>query len=122
MQLTLENPDFKYLLRGTKADAVLVNERWMECSFILSPHELINTWRPRSISELCADDMAPLLGLKPAVVILGTGSQHQFPVPAVLATCLTQGIGIEVMDNAAAARTFNVLATEGRNVVAGFLV
>ena len=39
-----------------------------------------------------------------------------------MATCLTRGIGIEVMDNAAAARTFNVLATEGRRVVAAFLI
>ena len=43
-------------------------------------------------------------------------------MPAVMATCLTRGIGIEVMDNAAAARTFNVLATEGRRVVAAFLI
>jgi len=42
--------------------------------------------------------------------------------PAVMAACLTRGIGIEVMDNAAAARTFNVLATEARKVVAGFLL
>ena len=39
-----------------------------------------------------------------------------------MAACLTRGIGIEVMDNAAAARTFNVLATEGRRVLAAFLL
>ena len=33
-----------------------------------------------------------------------------------------RGVGIEIMDNAAAARTFNVLAGEGRRVVAGFLI
>jgi uncharacterized protein len=122
MQLTLENPDFKYLLRGTQANTVLVNDRWMTHSFILSPHELIESWRPDSISELTADDMNVVLALKPSVVILGTGQRQKFPSPAVMASCLTQGIGIEVMDNAAAARTFNVLATEGRKVVAGFLV
>ena len=39
-----------------------------------------------------------------------------------MAALLTRGIGLEVMDNAAAARTFNVLANEGRRVVAGFLL
>jgi uncharacterized protein len=31
-------------------------------------------------------------------------------------------VGLEVMNNAAAARTFNVLAGEGRRVVAGFVL
>jgi uncharacterized protein len=122
MQLTLENPDFNYLLRGTRDSHVLVNERWLSSSFLLSPFELIDGWRPTSVIELTAQDMQPLLALKPSVVILGTGVSHHFPTSAVLATCLTQGIGIEVMNSAAAARTFNVLATEGRKVVAGFLV
>jgi len=47
---------------------------------------------------------------------------NQFPAPAVMAACLTRGIGIEVMDNAAAARTFNLLANEGRRVIAAFLL
>ena len=39
-----------------------------------------------------------------------------------MAAFLRRGIGIEAMDNAAAARTFNLLAAEGRRVVAVFLV
>ena len=35
---------------------------------------------------------------------------------------VTRGIGLETMTNAAAARTFNVLASEGRRVVAGFVL
>jgi len=41
---------------------------------------------------------------------------------AALAACLTRGIGIEAMDNAAAARTYNVLAGEGRRVVVAMLL
>lgn len=122
MQLTLENPDFRYLLRGISADGVLVNDKTLNSSFILTPNELLENWRPVSSQELVADDMQALLDLNPVLVILGTGSRQQFPSAAVMAACLTRGIGIEVMDNAAAARTFNVLATEGRKVVAGFIV
>ncbi len=122
MQLTLENPDFRYLLRGVGADGVLVNDKTLNGSFILTPHELVENWRPASVHELVADDMQALLDLNPVLVILGTGTRQQFPSAAVLAACLTCGIGIEVMDNAAAARTFNVLATEGRKVVAGFII
>ena len=122
MQLTLENPDFRYLLRGISAEGVLVNDQRLSRSFILTPHELRENWRPASSQDLVADDMQALLDLNPVLVILGTGSRQQFPSAAVMAACLTRGIGIEVMDNAAAARTFNVLATEGRKVVAGFIV
>ena len=62
------------------------------------------------------------LALQPALMLLGTGARQRFPSAAAMAALLTRGIGIEVMDNAAAARTFNVLATEGRRVVAGFLL
>ena len=122
MQLTLENPDFRYFLRGVNADGILVNETRIGRSFILSPMSLIADWRPTGIDDLTADDMEPLLALQPSVVILGTGMRQRFPSAAVLAACLTRGIGIEVMDNAAAARTFNVLATEARKVVAAFLL
>jgi uncharacterized protein len=122
MQLTLENPDFRYFLRGVSPEGVLVNEVRIGRSFILSPMTLIEDWRPAGIDELTAEDMEPLLALQPSVVLLGTGSRQRFPSSAVIAACLTRGIGIEVMDNAAAARTFNVLATEARKVVAGFLL
>jgi uncharacterized protein len=122
MQLSLENPDFRYILRGVDAAGVLVNDLRLSASFLLAPNELIEDWRPRRIAELQPQDMQAVLALKPALVLLGSGPSLSFPPPAVLATCLTRGIGIEVMDNAAAARTFNVLATEGRRIVAAFLL
>ncbi len=122
MQLTLENPDFRYILRGVSPEGVLVNERRLTRSFIISPMQLIEQWRPCAANELEPEDMAPLLALEPAVILLGSGDRLRFPDASVIAACLTRGIGIETMDNAAAARTFNVLATEGRKVVAGFLL
>lgn len=122
MLLTLENPDFRYSLRGVNSDGVLVNENRLATSFILSPHELIPGWRPRSVQELLPADLDPVLALEPTVVLLGSGASLRFPAAEVMAACLTRGIGIEVMDNAAAARTFNVLATEARRVVAAFLL
>ena len=122
MQLTLENPDFRYLLRGANGSHALVNEQRLERSFILAPNSLIEDWRPRLVAELLPEDLDEVLRFEPAVVLLGSGERLGFPSAAVMAHCLTRGIGIEVMDNAAAARTFNVLATEGRRVVAAFLI
>ena len=122
MQLTLENPDFRYSLRGAGGDYALVNEQRLEASFLLAPNDLVTGWRPATLADLQPQDMDAVLAMQPALVLLGSGASVRFPAPAVMATCLTRGIGIEVMDNAAAARTFNVLATEGRRVVAAFLI
>jgi uncharacterized protein len=122
MQLSQENPDFLYVLRGSSEAGVLVNQEVLTRSFLLSPNQLLQDWRPTSARDLGADDMQAVLAFEPALVLLGTGPRQRFPAAAAMAALLTRGIGIEVMDNAAAARTFNVLATEGRKVVAGFLL
>lgn len=122
MQLFQENPEFSYVLRGAGPDGVRVNQQLLTRSFVLAPFQLVEDWRPASVDELTPDDLQAVLELKPSVVILGTGLRQRFPSPAVMATVLQRGFGMEVMDSAAAARTFNVLATEGRAVVAAFLV
>lgn len=122
MQLSQENPDFAYVLRGVSAEGVTVNQRTLARSFVLGPDRLLEDWRPASVDELAPEDMEAVLAFAPAVVILGTGHRQRFPTADVMASLLTRGIGLEAMDNAAAARTFNVLATEGRKVVVAFLL
>lgn len=122
MQLNLERPDHEYFLRGADGQAALVNERRLTASFVIAPDRLVEDWSARDARALSADDLAPLLALDPEVVLLGSGASQVFPPAAAMAACLTRGIGIEIMTNAAAARTFNVLAGEGRRVVAGFIL
>lgn len=122
MQLNHELPDYTYALRAADGHSAKVNERVLEASFILAPNELLEGWAARESSALVPEDLTPLLAMNPELVLLGTGERQVFPSAAVMAACLTRGIGIEIMTNAAAARTFNVLAGEGRRVVAGFLL
>lgn len=122
MQLTLESPGFRYAIRAVDAGGVQVNETRLTRSFFLTATDLVEDWAPRDVAALTPADLDPLLALQPALVLLGTGSRLRFPSPEVMAACLTRGIGFEAMDNAAAARTFTVLAGEERRVVAGFLL
>ena len=91
-------------------------------SFIVSPRTLVEDWPVTDVRTLEVDALAPLLALEPEVVLIGTGACQAFPPPATMAACLSKGIGLEAMTNAAAARTFNVLAGEGRRVVAAFVL
>ena len=121
MQLNLERPDYRYFLRGADGEGALVNERRLTSGFVIAPDALIEDWPVRDARTMTATDLDALLALKPELVLLGTGATQAFPPAAVMAACLQRDVGLEVMTNAAAARTYSVLAGEGRRVVAGFL-
>jgi uncharacterized protein len=120
MQLSQDLPDFRYVLRAVREGAIVVNDRELTSSFVLAPNALVEDWTPAE--PLRAEDLSAVLAMDPEIVLLGTGATQCFPAADVMAACLTRGIGIEVMNNAAAARTFNVLAGESRRVVAAFLL
>ena len=122
MQLNLERPDYSWFLRGADGRHVLVNERALTRSCVVSPDTLVEDWPVSDAAALTLADLDPLLALAPELILLGTGERQVFPPASVLAACLGRGIGLEVMTNAAAARTYSVLAGEGRRVVAGFLL
>lgn len=122
MQLNLERPDYEFSMRGADGVSALVNDRKLVRSFVLSPDKLIEDWPVRDATILLPADLEALLALQPEVIILGTGATQAFPPPETMAACLSRGIGLESMTNSAAARTFNVLAAEGRRVVAGFVI
>ncbi len=109
-------------VRWVAADAIGVDEETLRSSFLLTPGRLQRDWPPRSVAEIDDAAIDAVLALRPEVVLLGTGARQVFPDARVLAGFLRRRVGIEVMDNAAAARTFQLLAQEGRQVVACFLL
>lgn len=122
MQLHLERPDYTFFLRGADGTSALVNERRLTASFVLAPNTLVETWPVHDVKAMVPADLDELFALQPELVLLGCGATQAFPPGATMAACLSRGIGLETMTNAAAARTFNVLASEGRRVVAGFVL
>ena len=94
----------------------ILNEQRLLRSFIVAPDALVEGWPVADARSMLPADLDALLALAPELVLLGTGATQVFPPAAVLATCLQRGIGLEVMTNAAAARTYSVLAGEGRRV------
>ncbi|MDH4052293.1 MAG: Mth938-like domain-containing protein [Rubrivivax sp.] len=82
----------------------------------------VQAWPPGRFEDLTPGDFAAIAALQPAVVIFGSGARLRFPSPAMLRGLIERRIGVETMDTAAACRTYNVLAAEGRSVVAALLV
>lgn len=91
-------------------------------SSIIMPQRLLRDWAPATVAALEAAHFQTLATLDVEVVLLGTGITQQFPPGELTALLTAQGIGIEVMHNAAACRTYNFLMTEGRRVAAALLI
>lgn len=122
MQLTEHRPERELFVRQADASTVTVVDRVFTRSLVLTAERVIEDFAPHSVAELDAASIERVLALQPDVVLLGTGARAAFPPQAVLAQFLKRGVGLETMDSAAAARTFNVLAGEARKVAAIFLL
>lgn len=122
MELNLEHPDDYLFVRRADAHQVVVVDRSFNASLILTRNQVIEAWGVRDAAELTSAQVEPILALKPDVVLLGTGARQRFPAQSILAAFLRHNVGLEAMDNAAAARTWDIIAGEGRNVVAAFIL
>jgi uncharacterized protein len=79
-------------------------------------------WVPSSTDALEPAHFDEILAYKPDVVIFGSGPTLRFVSPAMYRGLIGRGIGLETMDTGAACRTYNVLAAEGRRVLAAVLI
>lgn len=71
-----------------------------------------------SFDQLSAAHFEQLAAMKPELVIFGSGGKLRFPSPAHQRSLMEARIGLETMDTLAACRTYNILAGEGRHVLA----
>lgn len=75
-------------------------------------------WLPVPVEQLSIDDLAPVIATGAELIVVGTGSKQILPNRDLMFAMARQGVGLEMMDTPAAARTFNVLLSEGRSVAA----
>lgn len=122
MKLHLNAADARYSFSGYGAGYVEVNGRRHQRSLILTPERVVENWAPLTWAGLAAEHFALLVELKPSVVLLGSGSRLRFPHPSLTRPLIDARIGLEVMDTAAACRTYNILVSEGRSVAAAVIV
>ncbi len=79
-------------------------------------------WDAGRFEDLEPAHFEAVAALAPEVVLFGSGPRLRFPPPHWLRALYERRIGVETMDTAAACRTYNVLAAEGRAVAAALLV
>ena len=122
MEFTRETASEANAILACSETGVRLKDRVYAGSVIVTRSHVIDGWRPPAIDALTIDDFNSLLALGPEVVLLGTGSRQQLPRLELYADFAAHGIGLEVMDNRAACRTYNVLLGEFRDVAVALML
>lgn len=120
MKLTLTSRG-QNIIRAYAAGEVRIGEQTLHDNCVIAADNIVE-WSVQDVASLSVADLAPIFALNPEVVVLGTGERQQFPPPAIHAAFMAREIGFEVMDLGAACRTFNILLSEDRRVVAALLL
>ncbi|WP_435626303.1 Mth938-like domain-containing protein [Candidatus Ferrigenium straubiae] len=122
MKLQLANLGDTKLFTAHGADHVMVNGERHERSIVVLAEEVRSDWNAAGFDALNETHFAWFLALRPDVLLLGTGARQRFPHPRLYRALTDAGIGVECMATPAACRTYNILAAEGRRVVAAILM
>jgi uncharacterized protein len=85
-------------------------------------HPATQDWAPESFSSLCPADFLIESLEDCELVVFGSGIRMRFVPASWTGHLFERRIGFECMDTAAACRTYNILASEGRKVTALLLV
>ncbi len=101
---------------------IAVDAEKISTSLVIGSRGERQLWTCEHFDDLQASHFAPLAELRPELVLFGSGKRLRFPRPEWLQALAERGIGLETMDTAAACRTYNILAGEGRHVVAALLL
>ncbi len=120
MELVLDNGKATYQIQGYENQSIIVNNHTYVCPILIMPDLLIAPWGSPSLTVEVVewDHFSILLSLKPQVLLIGTGIQQHFLNPLLTKKMREHKIGLEVMNTAAACRTYTLLMAEGRNIAA----
>lgn len=122
MILTKDSPCGQYRITAYEDGKVTINQTDYSNSLILSLDELNADWPVKSVQDLTPERFETIIGLKPAIVLLGTGNTLIRPNPEQLKPLYEQKIAVECMSTRAACTTFSALSAENRNVVAALII
>jgi uncharacterized protein len=121
VDLNLERPGNHHFIRSVDEQGIRVGESRYTRSLIISADHLIDDWPVQTVDSLTEESLKPILNLAPEILLIGTGLKQVFLEPQMTVFLYQQEIGVEVMTTDAACRTFNVLVSEERSVVAALM-
>ncbi len=121
MKFTQENSPGDNVFSNYGNGVLTVNDIDHNNSLLIFP-DLLDVWPVNNAAELQIGDFEIFIERRPDIIILGTGATQQFPSTDLRRELAKSQIQLDVMDTAAACRTYNLLVSEDRNVGAAVIV
>ncbi len=109
------------VINAYDAGWIAVNGEKYTGALIISSESGCSAWSAIRFDDLGSENFRELVESRPELIVFGSGARLRFPRPVWLAPLMQMGIGVETMDTPAACRTYNILASEGRRVIAALL-
>lgn len=122
MKIHLAKAEGQNQFTGYGANYVEVNQRRIEQSIVVLADQLIENWPVIAFEMLAPEHFEQLSALPIEIVLFGSGATLRFPHPRLSVALQARHIGLEVMDNSAVCRTYNILMQEGRKVAAALIL
>ena len=122
MKLSLNTNVTQKIFTAYGEGYVTVSGERFERPIVVLPEKVLTDWHPPTVDAMDETHFDYFLAIKPAILLLGTGTQQRFLHPRLYKALSAAGISVEFMDTGAACRTYNILMAEDRNVVAAILV
>jgi len=123
MRLALDSDPRIHLVRSYGGGEIVIGTQSIQRPCLVSADKLLLDWPVGSFAELSEGQLdAPLqalLDFGANIVLLGTGQTHPLPSARLRIAFHSRSIALECMNLGAACRTYNILASEQRAVVAG---
>lgn len=112
----------KPLISEYTTEAFRFKETLYPHNILILPSGEVLPWAVQDLAHMSVEDCKKIMQYKPEIVIIGTGALHQLPDLSIVRYFSDYNRGVEIMNTSAACRTYNVLALEGRLVVAGLIL
>lgn len=122
MKLHLNQSDRNNQVTAYGDDFIAINHQHFHHHVMVSANQIVENWFKGSWTDLDETAFQALIAHQPEVVLLGTGKQHRFVHPKLIRALTEANIPVECMSTAAACRTYNILMSEGRQVLAAFIL
>ena len=121
MKLTLDSNTAQYNIENYQPGIIKISGNLYHQSILLMPEQLL-PWEIHAPQKLCSAALSLLLEFQVDIILLGTGNKLIFPSSKDTSIIYQAGIGLEIMDTAAACRTYTILVSEQRSVLAGLII
>ena len=117
MELTLQSIKSGLFIKNYEKRTLFIDDKKYTDNLVVT-NQSVEKWGFNNKDVLGMKDFEKIIDKKPEIIILGTGADFIIPEPNIINSIQKNGIGFEFMITESACKTFNLLVSEKRKVIA----